>query len=92
MDLSVLVMLWSPYPDFILGSLVRVYLLGLGRFGPRLLLTPPWGVGVRMLWSPYPGFSSWVRLCPAYCLPLPRELVRGSYGSPTLVSLIPLYE
>ena len=37
-------------------------------------------------------FGFWVRLCPAYCLPLPRELVRGSYGSPTLVSLIPLYE
>ena len=40
------------------------------------------------LWHPYPGFTiNWVGLDPAYCLPLPRELVRGSYGPPTRVSV-----
>ena len=29
---------------------------------------------------------NWVGLDPAYCSPLPRELVRGSYGPPTWVS------
>ena len=81
-----------PLPGFHLGKFGTCLSLGLGRFGPRLLLTPPSGVCERKLWSPYPGLSFWVWLCPAYCLPLPRELVRGSYGTPTLVSWIPLYE
>ena len=34
----------------------------------------------------FTAIRNWVGLDPAYCSPLPRELVRGSYGPPTRVS------